>query len=455
MGDQELDISSLTESPGSVAGMFRAAAHPARIRVLALLFEEERDLSFLVAETGLSKNALVNHVTMLMGVGLVLRSRRGRYALTSDGEQLVRYVAQAYQGSRQRIEEERRMMRALYASGSRRSNMIESKIVSQPAEYMSCWLSYTGAMAGCLRSLGVDCDITDVGGASGYAFILNVAKGRTSPAGPTALGAAWMDINKGVESLGVRVKHWWDDHSYPATPGKPTPKEVELASKVFEMVKGEVVERDRPVVLWGLNAPEYGIVNGFERQSYVVSTFHHLIGAPEDNILYYDLKATGCLDMFMFRERLQLDGKEVQDEVLDRAIRLGRAEFKPLPGFVAGPPALSEWADVLSSGRKDIVEYFGHSYSAQCYAEGREMAAEYCKRLAKRSKGKRAEELELVSRSYQQESALLKRMADGSPFVMEERQLSEKARGSAAQLLRESRRHEEEALKHLERAGRA
>jgi DNA-binding transcriptional ArsR family regulator len=455
MSDQrDLEARALAESSESVAELLRAAAHPARVRVLALLSEAERELTFLVQETRLSKNALVNHLGLLMGAGLAQRSGRGRYGLTPEGHQLVRFVAQAYQGSRRRGEEERRMMRALYASGSGTMYMSESRTVSRPAEYQSCWLSYMGAMAGSLRSLGVECDATDVGGASGYAFAVNVAKGRTSPAGPTALGAAWMDISKGVQSLGLRLEHWWEDRSYPASQDKPTPEEVELAGRLFDMVRAEVA-KDLPVVLWGLHAPEYGIVNGIEGRSYVASTFRHLIGIPEEPVLYYDLKAHGCMDMFMFRERLEVDRRAADEETLERAARLAAGSYRTLPGFVAGPPALSEWADVLSSGRADLAEYFGHSYTAQCWAEGRGMASEYCSRLARRSKGRRAEELGLASRCYDQEATLLKRVAEGSPFVMEERRLQPQACASAAGWLRDARRMDEEAVKHLERALRA
>lgn len=449
--DRILDGRSLAESSESVAELLRAAAHPARVRVLSLLSEQERGLSFLVAETRLSKNALVNHLTMLMGVGLVQRASRGRYALTPDGRQLVEFVARAYMGSRQRAVEERRMMRALYASGSRSIGMSESKMVSKPAEHLPCWLSYTGAMAGCLRSLGVDCDVVDVGGMSGYAFILNVAKGRTSPAGPTALGTAWKDVHRGTESLGCKLEHWWEDHSYPRAPDKPTPEEVKLAKRVFDMVRNEI-DNDRPVVLWGLHAPEYGIVNGYHKQSYLVSTFRHLIDVPEDPILYYDLKATGCMDAYMFRERLALDRKGVEEELLERAARLASGSFQTSPGFVSGPPALSEWADVLTSGRKDIMDYFGHTYALACWTEGREMAMEFTKRLAKRIKGKRSEELMQASACYAQEHRQLSALIKDTPFVMEERELGGKQCTTAARALRDARRHEESALEHLERA---
>ncbi|NIO38012.1 hypothetical protein GTO27_09960, partial [Candidatus Bathyarchaeota archaeon] len=86
--------------------------------------------------------------------------------------------------------------------------------------------------------------------------------------------------------------------SYPAKEGKPTPQELEIVKNLFEKIKREIDERDRPVVLWGLAIPEYGIVKGYDGNSYIVSTYRSLIEQPETPIPFYDLKAPGCIDAF-------------------------------------------------------------------------------------------------------------------------------------------------------------
>ena len=119
-------------------------------------------------------------------------------------------------------------------------------MISKRVGYLPCWLSYTGAVAGSLRALGVDCDTVDVGGYSGYAFIINVAKGVTGPSGPTALPfKTWKQIRKGTESLAWTIEHHEYPHSYPAKEGNPTPQEIEIAKKLFEKIKQEIDERDR------------------------------------------------------------------------------------------------------------------------------------------------------------------------------------------------------------------
>ncbi len=100
------------------------------------------------------------------------------------------------------------------------------KVVTRGVVCPRCWLSYTGTVAGSLRSLGVDCDTVDVGGYSGYAFIVNVTKGATDPSGPTALGGLWNEIFSGTESLGLSIEVY-EDVEYERLSGDPTPEELE------------------------------------------------------------------------------------------------------------------------------------------------------------------------------------------------------------------------------------
>ena len=59
------------------AELFKALAHPARVRVLELLAEGERTMGELADETGLEPSHLSQHVTLLRRAGIV-DSRRVR-----------------------------------------------------------------------------------------------------------------------------------------------------------------------------------------------------------------------------------------------------------------------------------------------------------------------------------------------------------------------------------------
>lgn len=79
------------------ADLFKALAHPVRIRVLELLTEaEERPVSYLIDATGLEASHLSQHLAVLRRYAVVASERRGSavwYRLSS--EQIVTLLAAA------------------------------------------------------------------------------------------------------------------------------------------------------------------------------------------------------------------------------------------------------------------------------------------------------------------------------------------------------------------------
>jgi hypothetical protein len=300
--------------------------------------------------------------------------------------------------------------------------------------------------------LGMSCDMVDVGGYSGYAFLINVSKGMTCPSGPTALPMeTWTKIHRGTEKLGWTIEHYEYPHSYPKKEGRPTPEEIEVAKKLFAKVKQEIDQRDRPVVLWGLVVPEYGIVNGYEGDSYITSTFRSLTKQPETPISFHDLKAPGCIDAFFFRDRAKNDPETVSKEAVTRAFQFATAKVPVLGNYVAGPAALDEWANVLERVPEEKQNYHGNSYVGACVAEGRAISAEFLRRLAGKRKGKQSERLLAASERYGKGAKLMEEFTRIFPFKFEgEMKLADRKRG--AEILRKTRLFEEEAIKHLETA---
>lgn len=452
--DEKQLHSILFESPEAVAELLRSAAHPARIQILALLLQGEHGFSKLMRYTELSKTALANHLNQLIKKGLVQRIAKGEYNLTVDGEELLNAVAKIYKNSAWREEERRELLRRRYTKGLIEGKKLSKKVISKKVEYQPCWLSYTGAMAGSLRTLGVDCDIVDVGGRSGYAFLINVFKGVTCPSGPTALPLeTWKQIHKGTESLGWTIEHYEYPHDYPAKEGNPTPEEIEIAKKLFEKIKKEIDERDRPVVLWGLVAPEYGIVKGYDGNSYLTSTFRRLLnpGKPEDPIPFHDLKAPGCIDAFFFREKVRVNTETADREALERAINFTAANVPIHDKYVGGPGALDEWANVLENLPEEKQNYMGNSYVGACVAEGRWMSEEFLKRLAKKHLGKQSRHLQEAAECYEKGVKLMKEFTQVFPFKHQGKMKLEDLK-KGAEILRRVKPFEEEAIKHMKKA---
>lgn len=446
---------ALVDNSDGIAGLLSSAANPARVMILTLMLRGDGGFSTMMSKTGLSKTALANHLTKLVENGLVRRRERGRYELTVDGRELLGAAVSMYMSSSRRAEEERARLQTRY----RRAFMGEGagrRIVSRPAAYQPCWLSYTGAMAGCLSALGSGCDATDVGGASGYSFIVNVAKGQTCPSGPTATHIrTFREMLKATESFGMRIEPYIYQHSYPAKAGSPTPRELEVVSKLFDRVRREVDE-DRPVVIYGLAAPEYGIVNGYEGQSYIVSTFRSLNekGKPEEPVPFHALNSPGCIDAFYFREGTRThEDRAFVDEALSRAARFAAAEMPVQKGYVAGPDAYEEWARVLTEVPEDEQNYLGNSYTAACVAEGRAMSSAYLKRLGPRASAEARGHIASSAEAYARAAGRMEEFSRLFPFGFEGR-MTEPDRRKGAGILRQARAHEEEALRGLAKAAR-
>jgi hypothetical protein len=306
-------------------------------------------------------------------------------------------------------------------------------------------------MAGALRALGIDCDIADVGGYSGYSFIINVAKGVTCPSGPTALPpATWIEIQKGTENLGYAIETFAHPGGYPAEEGKPTTEEIEIAKRLFEKIKLEIDTKDQPVVVWGLVIPEYGIVKGYEGNSYLTSTYRSIIKQPETPILYYDLKAPGCLEAFFFRNKTKLDSNTVDKEALERAIQFA-CKARAHDNYVSGPAALEEWANVLEKLSDEKQNYMGNSYVAACTWESRCMNTEFLKRLSNKHKGKQTKHLLNAADCYQKSAALMKEFTTIFPF-RPQGQMKLEDRKNAANILRKIKPLEEQAIQHMRKA---
>jgi len=450
--DDKQSQSILFESPKEIAELLRSAAHPARIQILALLLREEHEFSKLMQHIELSKTALANHLNLLMKKGLVKRVSRGEYKLTVDGKELLNAAAVMYKDSTQREEERRELLLRSYTKGLIEGKKLNKKIISKKTEYLPCWLSYTGAIAGSLRALSVDCDTVDVGGYSGYAFLINVSKGVTCPSGPTAVtNEIWKQMIKGTESLGWTIESYEYPHSYPAEEGNPTAQEIEMAKKLFEKIKQEIDERDTPVVLWGLVAPEYGIVKGYEGNSYITSTFRTLNNQPEEPVSFYDLKAPGCIDALFFREKVDVDTATADREALERAINFAAATVPIRNNYVGGPAALDEWTNVLENLPEGKQNYMGNSYVGVCVAEGRWMSREFLNRLAKKYQGRQLKHLLEAAECYKKSGKLMEEFMRIFPFKFQgEMKLEDRKKG--AEILRKVKPFEEEAIKHMKKA---
>jgi len=339
------------------------------------------------------------------------------------------------------------------------------KLISKMVRCPSCVLSYIGTMAGCLKTLGVDCDLVDVGGYSGYAFIVNVTRVQTHVSGPTALPTTseasegdfvWNEIIEGTESLGWAIEKYHDPGDCEVHPGaEPKPEERARMRKLFEKVKEEVDERDRPAVVWGLPVPDYGVAVGYDEDSYLVTTIYG-DGRLEAPIPYDRLQAPGKIQALFFRDRVWPKAEVIEREAVERAVRLASMTRSDRT-WAMGPMAWEVWADALQSlpGIEDYWSgYGGNSYVAQCARESRHIAAEFLKRLPATN---RSMYLRKAVECYERELGLMDSYTRIFPhkWPIPENWRSENTRADLEkgdEILRGIRPLEEEALMNMNKA---
>lgn len=438
------------ESP-SIASLLRSAANQYRVRMLVLAMQGKGDVSEMMSATALSKTALANHLNQLVESGLMKRQARGKYEITPDGKDLLAAALSTYRRSARRVEQEKEMIRRSFGTAFGHQSDLPRRTISTCAEYEACWLSLLGAVSGSLNSLGTKASIVDVGGYTGYSFLINVSRGETCPSGPTALHIkTFQEVLGGIECLGWRVRHREYPHSYPSGPGTRSPEDLKVARGVFERVRKEIDNRDRPVVLYGLVAPEYGIVWGYEGESYLVSTFRSVQNprVKEDPVPYHELNSPGCIDEIYFAEKVRVQPSKARREALARALRFAEGDVEMARSYVSGPPALSEWARVLEEVPEASQNYMGNSYVGACVREGRETSAAFLRKIAKKAPQSQSRHLSRSAASYSRGAKSLATFTKLFPFRFEGKMPAGRRRRGAA-LLREAEEHEQKAVQHL------
>ena len=434
---------NLRNNIGEIALILRALGHESRLQAVSYLVDGEIDLKYLIDETGMSKNGLVNHLSRLIDAGIVVRVSRGKYKLTKDGTVYVRDIVDQYLVSEKYRSRRRKIDTSMYQW---RSHKLSEKIISNPAEYKPCWFSYQGAVLGVLNSFGVKVSLAEVIAVTGYGWITNAMKKNLCPSAPSAFhDEVWNGIYKATENLGYNVDliisgaFEWDEKQ------KPTLEAEVNAKKQYDEVTKEI-DADRPVVMWGIPIPEYGIVNGYKGEEYIVSTFRRLINHPDDPIHYTGLMAPGGLMSMRFIEPKELEVKKVLIETLRLGHKLGTGDVPQIPEYVLGPDAYDVLINNLTEETFDENSQHGTAYTMACLMEAKWGVSEYLKKVDPVIE----EDLIPISEKYIELNHILTKCHE--IFPMGPGEMLEKKCNTVAELLMNAKKIEVEALKELGKA---
>lgn len=325
--------------------------------------------------------------------------------------------------------------------------------VKNKARWEPAWTSYVGSVTGILKSLGVKTEMSEVGGYTGYAFLVNVAKSWTCPSAPTCHTAFGIFAKAVEKSFGWKIGFNWDNEggSYPSEEA-PTPDDLKRAKVYFESMKDTLARTNRPIGLWGLVVPEFFIMNGYKGDHYLASTVRELRNEPEEPLKYDSLHAPGGFAEIVFEKEakpLELDTRDKQ--ALQRAVRVAEGKYVE-DGYVQGPKAFDTWARQLKEGRESVLLYHGNSYVGACMHEGMEWATQFLKGLSQRYKKQpQGNILNSASEEYSKAAASMKEFTELFPFGFSG-DLPKEKREKGARLLENTKPHVESALTHMKEA---
>jgi len=311
-------------------------------------------------------------------------------------------------------------------------------------EYQPSWLSWVGATTTCLNALGVDCDLVDVGGLSGYAFHMSIDRGLC-PSGPTMFD--WGMLEGGINVLGrSTLAYACGDCHTGETKNERTRAHCRAA---YDIAKSEIAA-GRPCVLWGAYLPEFAVIYGIDADGkYLLKSIEGHCGKPEPPLAYDELDAPGGPYLLAFPTPTAAPNARLWGD----RMAVGRAAqlLKQPPMFNnygTGLRAYDTWISALDSGK--LLD-FGNAYNAQCYCEAKAFAREFLPRVAGRQPAV-AEPVSRAAEAYKDVSAAMKQVAELFPFPPAKQSEDPDTRKAAIGLLREAQAAETRAADALAEA---
>jgi DNA-binding HxlR family transcriptional regulator len=429
---------TVTEAKTDIAKTLRAIAHPKRLEILAALVDNTKSFVTLLDTTQVSRTALANHLSQLVGRGLVNRVERGAYQVTADGRELLHAVVEAYIDSQVRITNGRRRFMERYV-GTRRSRSRMKKLDN--FVFQNRWVSHLGCLESCGQFLGLEISSSWWYGATGHAFILNIAQ-DVCPSGPTA----WRPtiVYEGAQNLGCKIEGVFKP--------KGDAQYEEAKAQVWSFVR-KTIDARHPVYGWQIgDIADYYLIYGYDETGYYYKGYFQEEGAgpkPWKEIGQMMLDV-----MSVQRVHPQSDGvvvKQALEKVLKHAQNPPEWIFTG-QGYRSGLEGYEQWIAALEQG---TAVQFGNSYNAQVWTECRQHAVGFLQEAQTRVKGKAKTYFAKAIAQYQQVAEHLGKVAELYPFQKDELTMDpikvDATSRQAAEQLRAAREAEADGLQALEK----
>ncbi len=444
----------LSNSFNDITNLLKAIASPKRLMVLNYLLQQPRNFSFLLNKLRIKRTTLVHHLDFLIETNLIDREDWGRYCITDIGLKFIKAITSTYQNIIFEQQEEHQQIINQYNQWPqfyRASGVIKENLVSNEAKYQSGWNSYISATSGVLISLGVPHDYIYIGGRTGYCFIVNA----THLISASILSKnAWQEIYKGTESFGWKMNLWKKKRKYSCA-WQLENEDYDLGLDVFNQVAKIIDDYNTPVVLLGVHGSGFAIINGYQNDSYLVSTYYHIEGREEIPIRFDQLRLINKFTYFYFTKNQEKENPEFEDKKsIKRAIEFAKGIHFSQSDFTSGPQAYDTWIDVLSSGKKDHIEKIGNNILGQFDYDSKSIATEYLERLYyKYKENQQAQFLKDASQCYKKAMMELEPFTQMFPHPKQRNNnLTLESRNNGVKILKKVKNYQIDAIENLEKA---
>jgi hypothetical protein len=224
-------------------------------------------------------------------------------------------------------------------------------------QWVPHWASHVGCIQGCLRYLGVEVSNAWLFGATGHAFVLNIAPGLC-PSAPTDWDTStFLKLGRNIGYLVETVDNYCPDKN----------NDLLIAQqRAWDFVRNALDEA-HPCYGWELHIPEYAVIYGYDQTGYYISgpgcdqgrgpiDWQNLGTSEIGVVLVLSVKATALAD----------DHRTVRD-ALRYALDLGHNRRR-WTNHAGGLKAYDAWINTLKKG---AAGRFGLGYNAAVWADSR------------------------------------------------------------------------------------
>jgi hypothetical protein len=259
-----------------------------------------------------------------------------------------------------------------------------------------------GCIRGCLDYLGIEVSDAWLYGATGHAFVINVAPGLC-PSGPTDWDTRRLpELGRNIGYLEEGIDVY--------CPGQKNNLSA-ARERAWDYVRSRIDEH-LPCYGWELAVPEFYVIYGYDEAGYYVSgpgcdegqgpIPWRKLGASEIGVVFASSISPGE----------SADERKTVRDALSFALDVGynRRRWTDSAGGLVG---YDVWIRTLRAGR---AERFGLGYNSAVWAESRKFAVEFLKEAQQRLDGGPDRLFEQAVEHYKIVAEALRTVADTYPF---------------------------------------